>query len=34
MAMIAGLFGVLLALSSMFLSWYILMPHKRDNNQK
>ena len=34
MALIAAIFGVLLALSSMLLSWYILMPHKKDDNHK
>jgi len=28
MALIAGSLGVLLAFSSMLLSWYILMPHE------
>lgn len=26
---IAGIFCLLLAFSSMWLSWYVLMPHKR-----
>jgi hypothetical protein len=29
MALIAGSLGVLLAFSSMLLSWYILMPHEK-----
>jgi hypothetical protein len=29
MALIAGSLGVLLAFSSMLLSWYILIPHTR-----
>ena len=33
MATIAGVLGVLLAFSSMALSWYILMPHKRPQAQ-
>lgn len=28
MALIAGSLGVLLAFSSMLLSWYILIPHE------
>ncbi len=31
MAIIAGMLGVLLAFSSMLLSWYILTPHKKNN---
>jgi hypothetical protein len=31
MALIAGSLGVLLAFSSMLLSWYILVPHE-DND--
>ncbi len=31
MAMIAGSLGVLLAFSSMLLSWYILIPHEKKN---
>jgi hypothetical protein len=27
--LIAGAFGIALAFSSMYLSWYILMPRKR-----
>ena len=30
--MIAGALGMLLAFSSMILSWYLLTPHKRDNH--
>lgn len=30
MALIAGSLGVLLAFSSMLLSWYILMPKKKN----
>jgi len=29
MELIAGSLGVLLAFSSMLLSWYILMPHEK-----
>lgn len=29
LAIIAGTFCMLLAFSSMWLSWYVLMPHKR-----
>lgn len=29
MALIAGSLGVLLAFSSMLLSWYIIVPHER-----
>jgi hypothetical protein len=29
MALIAGSLGVLLAFSSMLLSWYILIPHEK-----
>jgi hypothetical protein len=29
MALIAGSLGILLAFSSMLLSWYILIPHDR-----
>lgn len=29
---IAGSFGVLLAFSSMLLSWYILIPHEDKNS--
>ncbi|MEO6422651.1 MAG: hypothetical protein ABIR84_08240 [Candidatus Nitrotoga sp.] len=29
LAIIAGTFCLLLAFSSMWLSWYVLMPHKR-----
>jgi hypothetical protein len=32
MALIAGSFGVLLAFSSMLLSWYILIPHEDKNS--
>lgn len=32
MALIAGSFGVLLAFSSMLLSWYILIPHENKNS--
>jgi len=28
---IAAAFGIALAFSSMLLSWYILMPHDRNN---
>jgi len=31
MALIAGSLGVLLAFSSMLLSWYVLIPHERNN---
>jgi hypothetical protein len=31
MALIAGSLGVLLAFSSMLLSWYIIVPHERKN---
>jgi hypothetical protein len=31
MAIIAGALGVLLAFSSMLLSWYILIPHEKNN---
>jgi hypothetical protein len=31
MALIAGSLGVLLAFSSMLLSWYILVPHDDDS---
>ena len=34
MATIAGTFGILLAFSSMVLSWYILMPHDKSNHKK
>lgn len=30
MALIAGSLGVLLAFSSMLLSWYVLMPKKKN----
>jgi hypothetical protein len=30
-ALIAGSFGILLAFSSMLLSWYILMPYEKKN---
>ncbi len=30
--MIAGALGIMLAFSSMVLSWYLLMPHKRNNH--
>ena len=29
LVIIAGVFCMLLAFSSMWLSWYVLMPHKR-----
>lgn len=29
MALIAGSLGILLAFSSMLLSWYILIPHEK-----
>jgi len=29
MAIVAGSLGVLLAFSSMLLSWYILIPHEK-----
>lgn len=32
MALIAGSLGVLLAFSSMLLSWYILMPHEKKDS--
>ena len=32
MALIAGSLGVLLAFSSMLLSWYILVPHEDDSS--
>lgn len=32
MALIAGSLGVLLAFSSMLLSWYILVPHEDDSD--
>ncbi len=31
LAVIAGMLGVLLAFSSMLLSWYILIPHKKND---
>jgi hypothetical protein len=31
MALIAGSLGILLAFSSMLLSWYILIPHENKN---
>jgi hypothetical protein len=31
MALIAGSLGVLLAFSSMLLSWYVLIPHENTN---
>ena len=31
MALIAGSLGVLLAFSSMLLSWYIIVPHERND---
>lgn len=34
MATIAAIFGILLAFSSMVLSWYILMPQDRSNHKK
>ena len=33
MATIAGSLGILLAFSSMLLSWYILIPHERDDGR-
>jgi ABC-type Mn2+/Zn2+ transport system permease subunit len=33
MALIAGLLGILLAFSSMILSYYILTPKKRDQKR-
>jgi hypothetical protein len=33
MATIAGLLGVLLAFSSMVLSWYVLTPKKKNNSK-
>ena len=33
MATIAGALGILLAFSSMLLSWYILNPHERDDGK-
>ncbi len=32
MAIIAGMLGVLLAFSSMLLSWYILIPHNKKSD--
>lgn len=32
MALFAGSLGVLLAFSSMLLSWYILMPHEKQDS--
>lgn len=32
LTVVAGALGVLLAFSSMILSWYLLMPKKRDNH--
>ena len=32
MATIAAVFGIALAFSSMLLSWYILMPRKRNGH--
>ncbi len=32
LATIAGAFGILLAFSSMLLSWYVLTPHPRNVN--
>ena len=34
MALIAGSLGILLAFSSMLLSWYILIPHTRQERRK
>ena len=34
MALIAGSLGILLAFSSMLLSWYILVPHTRQERTK
>jgi hypothetical protein len=34
MAIIAGSLGVLLAFSSMLLSWYILIPHTRQERRQ
>jgi hypothetical protein len=35
MAIIAGALGILLAFSSMLLSWYILIPHpKKDGTDQ
>jgi hypothetical protein len=34
MATIAGLLGILLAFSSMLLSWYVLTPKEKKNNSK
>ena len=31
---IAAALGIALAFSSMLLSWYILMPHKREQHQQ
>ena len=33
MALIAGSLGVLLAFSSMLLSWYIIVPHEKKDSQ-
>jgi len=33
MALIAGSLGVLLAFSSMLLSWYILIPHEKADGE-
>jgi hypothetical protein len=33
MTIIAGALGVLLAFSSMLLSWYILIPHEKSNGE-
>jgi hypothetical protein len=34
MALIAGSLGILLAFSSMLLSWYILIPHDREQDKE
>jgi hypothetical protein len=34
MALIAGLLGITLALSSMLLSFYLITPKKRDHGQQ